>query len=62
MLLRAVWFKVAEEGYKNGKWAATDVLTGENNSIARFTIPASLKAGQYLIRSVWFVSAPIIPR
>ncbi|CAE6463629.1 unnamed protein product [Rhizoctonia solani] len=46
----AVWFKVAEQGYENGKWAATDILTGENNSIARFTIPASLKAGQYLIR------------
>ncbi|KAF8684071.1 Glycoside hydrolase [Rhizoctonia solani] len=46
----AVWFKVAQQGYENGKWAATDILTGENNSIARFTIPASLKAGQYLIR------------
>ncbi|CAE6501649.1 unnamed protein product [Rhizoctonia solani] len=46
----AVWFKVAEEGYENGKWAATDILTGENNGIARFTIPTSLKAGQYLIR------------
>ncbi|KAH7335778.1 glycoside hydrolase [Rhizoctonia solani] len=43
-------YTVAEEGYENGKWAATDVLTGENNSIARFTIPAALKAGQYLIR------------
>ncbi|CAE6535125.1 unnamed protein product [Rhizoctonia solani] len=46
----AVWFKVAEQGYENGKWAATDIMTGENNGVARFTIPASLKAGQYLIR------------
>ncbi|KAH7332556.1 glycoside hydrolase family 61 protein F [Rhizoctonia solani] len=45
----AVWFKVAEQGLVNGKWAATDILT-ENKSIYTFKIPASLKAGQYLIR------------
>ncbi|KAB5590486.1 Polysaccharide monooxygenase [Ceratobasidium theobromae] len=46
----AVWFKVAEQGLENGKWAATDILTGENNSIYTFTIPPTLKAGQYIIR------------
>ncbi|KDN38547.1 hypothetical protein RSAG8_09436, partial [Rhizoctonia solani AG-8 WAC10335] len=45
----AVWFKIDEQGLSNGKWAATDVLT-ENKSIYTFKIPASLKAGQYLIR------------
>ncbi|CAE6458224.1 unnamed protein product [Rhizoctonia solani] len=45
----AVWFKVDEAGLSNGKWAATDVLT-ENKSIYTFKVPASLKAGQYIIR------------
>ncbi|KAI5834882.1 glycoside hydrolase family 61 protein [Schizophyllum commune Tattone D] len=46
----AVWFKVDELGKtSDGKWAATDILS-ENNSIYTFTIPASLKAGQYIIR------------
>ncbi|QRV82856.1 glycoside hydrolase family 61 protein [Ceratobasidium sp. AG-Ba] len=45
----AVWFKVHEAGYSNGKWAATDVLLA-NKGIYTFTIPASLKAGQYLVR------------
>ncbi|GLB44435.1 putative glycosyl hydrolase family 61 [Lyophyllum shimeji] len=45
----AVWFKVAEAGLVNGKWAATDLLTA-SNSIYTFTIPPKLKAGQYIIR------------
>ncbi|KAF8906342.1 glycosyl hydrolase family 61-domain-containing protein [Mucidula mucida] len=46
----AVWFKIDEAGYEDGKWAATDILTGEQNSIWTVTIPAGLKAGQYLVR------------
>ncbi|KAL5480820.1 hypothetical protein ACEPAI_9760 [Sanghuangporus weigelae] len=46
----AVWFKVAEAGKTaDGKWAATDLLYADN-SIAYFTIPASLKPGQYVVR------------
>jgi len=46
----AVWFKVHEIGKDSaGKWAATDILT-QNGYVYTFTIPASLKAGQYLIR------------
>ncbi|CCO35344.1 hypothetical protein BN14_09461 [Rhizoctonia solani AG-1 IB] len=45
----AVWFKIDESGLVNGKWAATDILT-ENKSIYTFKIPASLRAGQYIIR------------
>ncbi|KAF8601094.1 glycoside hydrolase [Ceratobasidium sp. AG-I] len=45
----AVWFKIAEQGLVNGKWAATDILTA-NKSIYTFKIPSTLKAGQYLIR------------
>ncbi|KAF9018447.1 glycoside hydrolase family 61 protein [Hymenopellis radicata] len=46
----AVWFKVAESGKNSaGLWAATDLLTA-SNSIYTFTIPSTLKAGQYIIR------------
>ncbi|KAK0219388.1 glycoside hydrolase family 61 protein F [Armillaria nabsnona] len=46
----AVWFKVAESGKTpTGLWAATDLLTA-SNSVYTFTIPSSLKAGQYIIR------------
>lgn len=47
----AVWFKIDEAGWTaaNG-WAATDVLTNKLNSIWPVTIPANLKAGQYLLR------------
>ncbi|KIJ61718.1 lytic polysaccharide monooxygenase [Hydnomerulius pinastri MD-312] len=46
----AVWFKVAEAGKSSdGKWASTDVLSA-NDSIYTFTIPSSLKPGQYIIR------------
>ncbi|KAF8149118.1 glycoside hydrolase family 61 protein [Crassisporium funariophilum] len=46
----AVWFKVAQTGKTaDGKWAATDLLTA-SKSIYTFTIPAKLKAGQYIVR------------
>ncbi|CAE7197463.1 unnamed protein product [Rhizoctonia solani] len=45
----AVWFKVAEQGLVNGKWAATDILKA-NNWVYSFTIPASLAPGQYIVR------------
>ncbi|VDB82842.1 unnamed protein product [Peniophora sp. CBMAI 1063] len=46
----AVWFKVAEAGKtSDGKWAATDILSA-NDSIYTFTVPATLKPGQYIIR------------
>ena len=51
----AVWFKVAEAGKtSDGKWAATDILTADN-SIYTFTIPATLKPGQYIIRHEMYV-------
>ncbi|CUA74789.1 hypothetical protein RSOLAG22IIIB_11480 [Rhizoctonia solani] len=45
----AVWFKVAEQGLENGKWAATDILKA-NNWVYSFTIPSSLAPGQYIVR------------
>ncbi|EJC98256.1 glycoside hydrolase [Fomitiporia mediterranea MF3/22] len=46
----AVWFKVAEAGKTaDEKWAATDILSA-NDSIYTFTVPASLKPGQYIVR------------
>ncbi|TRM56411.1 glycoside hydrolase family 61 protein [Schizophyllum amplum] len=46
----AVWFKVDEVGKTaDGLWAATDLLLA-SDSIYTFTIPASLQAGQYIIR------------
>ncbi|KAK0451202.1 glycoside hydrolase family 61 protein F [Desarmillaria tabescens] len=46
----AVWFKVDELGKTDdGLWAATDVLSAQD-SVWTFTIPASLKPGQYIIR------------
>ncbi|KAH7104140.1 glycoside hydrolase [Auriculariales sp. MPI-PUGE-AT-0066] len=61
----AVWFKVAQSGYSNGTldilnihimtmtldegvWASTTLI--KNNGIYSFTIPSSLKAGQYIVR------------
>ncbi|KAK0200028.1 glycoside hydrolase family 61 protein [Desarmillaria ectypa] len=46
----AVWFKVDEAGYENGKWAATDIMINEQNNVWHWTIPSGLKAGQYLVR------------
>ncbi|KZV70368.1 lytic polysaccharide monooxygenase [Peniophora sp. CONT] len=47
----AVWFKIDEAGYtsSDGKWAATDVLINQNSTWP-ITIPANLKAGQYIMR------------
>ncbi|KAH7913630.1 glycoside hydrolase family 61 protein F [Hygrophoropsis aurantiaca] len=46
----AVWFKVAEAGKTpDGEWASTDILSADD-SIYTFSIPPSLKAGQYIIR------------
>ncbi|CEL58627.1 putative endo-beta-1,4-glucanase D OS=Neosartorya fumigata (strain CEA10 / CBS 144,89 / FGSC A1163) GN=eglD PE=3 SV=1 [Rhizoctonia solani AG-1 IB] len=45
----AVWFKVAEQGLVNGKWAATDILKA-NNWVYSFKLPASLAPGQYIVR------------
>ncbi|KAF7980238.1 hypothetical protein HWV62_39367 [Athelia sp. TMB] len=46
----AVWFKVAESGKTaSGLWASTDILTADD-SIYTFTIPSTLKAGQYIVR------------
>ena len=45
-----MWFKIAEAGKSDdGEWASTDVLSA-NDSIYTFTIPASLKPGQYIVR------------
>lgn len=46
----AVWFKVAEAGKTSaGLWASTDLLTASGSTYT-FTIPKTLKAGQYLVR------------
>ncbi|WYZ42323.1 hypothetical protein EsH8_VI_000022 [Colletotrichum jinshuiense] len=45
----AIWTKIGEEGYKNGKWAVDNLKTNGGKS-GNVTIPASLKAGKYLIR------------
>ncbi|KDQ18179.1 glycoside hydrolase family 61 protein [Botryobasidium botryosum FD-172 SS1] len=44
----AAWFKVHQDGYSGGLWASDRLLS--NKGIYSFTIPKSLKAGQYLIR------------
>lgn len=44
----AVWAKISQSGYSNGAWA-TDTLIA-SQSIYKFTIPSSLKPGQYLVR------------
>lgn len=46
----AEWFKIQEGGYDATKgWAATTQLYAAN-SVVDVTIPAQLKAGQYLLR------------
>lgn len=46
----AVWFKVAEAGKAaDGTWASTTGLTA-TDSIYTFTVPATLKPGQYIVR------------
>jgi len=45
----AVWSKLAESGFTNGVWATqTMVANGGKHSV---TLPASLKAGDYLLRA-----------
>ncbi|KZV89121.1 family 61 putative glycoside hydrolase [Exidia glandulosa HHB12029] len=44
----AVWFKVHQAGYSNGVWASTALIN--SGGLYTFTIPKSLKAGQYLVR------------
>jgi hypothetical protein len=51
----AVWFKIDQAGKSaSGAWAATDGLTA-TNSVYTFKIPATLPAGQYLIRHEMYV-------
>ncbi|KIP10876.1 glycoside hydrolase family 61 protein, partial [Phlebiopsis gigantea 11061_1 CR5-6] len=45
---KAKWFKVDQDGYDSGVWATTKLIS--NNLEVTMTIPAQLKAGQYLIR------------
>lgn len=44
----AVWAKVAASGYSNGAWASDALIAA--NGIYKFTIPSTLKPGQYLVR------------
>lgn len=43
-----VWAKVAQSGYSNGVWASDALIAA--NGIYKFTIPSTLKPGQYLVR------------
>ncbi|KAF5658173.1 endoglucanase B [Fusarium heterosporum] len=44
----AIWTKIAEDGYSGGKWAVDKLIA--NKGKATFTLPASLKAGKYIVR------------
>lgn len=44
----AIWTKIAEDGYDGTSWAVDKLIA--NKGLADFTLPASLAAGQYLIR------------
>ncbi|KAF8324074.1 glycoside hydrolase [Clavulina sp. PMI_390] len=43
-----VWAKVAQSGVTNGVWASDTLIA--NNGLYKFTIPSTLKPGQYLVR------------
>lgn len=43
-----VWAKVAQSGVTNGVWASDALIAA--NGIYKFTIPSTLKPGQYLVR------------
>jgi len=43
-----VWAKVAQAGFSNGVWASDALIAA--NSLYSFTIPSTLKPGQYLVR------------
>ncbi|GKT40672.1 putative endo-beta-1,4-glucanase D [Colletotrichum spaethianum] len=45
----AIWTKIAEKGYENGKWAVETLVANKGVS-EPITLPASLKAGKYIIR------------
>ena len=42
------FFKIAEEAYVNGEWAATKII--KNNLTWTVTIPSSIAPGQYVLR------------
>ncbi|EFQ35556.1 glycosyl hydrolase family 61 [Colletotrichum graminicola] len=44
-----IWTKIGEEGFSSGKWA-TDKLIANKGVSGDVTVPASLKAGKYLLR------------
>jgi cellulase len=44
----AIWTKIAEDGFDGTQWAVDKLKA--NKGLADFTLPASLAAGQYLIR------------
>ncbi|KAK3495756.1 glycosyl hydrolase family 61-domain-containing protein [Neurospora crassa] len=43
------WFKVAEAGLSNGKWAVDDLIA--NNGWSYFDMPTCIAPGQYLMRA-----------
>ncbi|KAK2752011.1 glycoside hydrolase family 61 protein [Colletotrichum kahawae] len=45
----AIWTKISEEKYANGKWPV-DTLIANKGKSGEVTIPASLKPGKYLLR------------
>ncbi|KAK1657969.1 family 61 glycosyl hydrolase [Colletotrichum godetiae] len=45
----AIWTKIQESTYENGKWAVETLVANKGIS-PKVTIPATLKAGKYLIR------------
>ncbi|OHE93270.1 glycosyl hydrolase family 61 [Colletotrichum orchidophilum] len=45
----AIWTKIQESTYENGKWAVETLVANKGQS-PKVTIPATLKAGKYLVR------------
>ena len=43
------WFKIQEQGYSNGGWATSEVIT--NGGKHAITIPSCLPDGEYLLRA-----------
>ncbi|KAK0725383.1 glycosyl hydrolase family 61-domain-containing protein [Lasiosphaeris hirsuta] len=43
------WFKIQEDGYKNGQWGTSTVIS--NGGLHYIDIPACLPNGQYLLRA-----------
>lgn len=44
----AVWVKISEAGYSNGKWAVDDLIAAQGKWDVK--IPATLAPGEYLLR------------